>query len=48
MLRGDDGAAVMLAVPYENDLARARAALHGFLAGQGQALDQALNATRAR
>ena len=48
MLRGDDGAAVMLAVPYDNDPARARAALHGFLAGQGQALDLALNATRSR
>jgi EpsI family protein len=48
MLRGDDGAAVMLAVPYDNDKARARAALHGFLAEQGAALDQALNATRNR
>jgi len=48
MMRGDDGAAVMLAVPYDNDKERARAALHGFLAAQGQALDQALNATRAR
>jgi hypothetical protein len=48
MLRGDDGAAVMLAVPYDNDPARARTALHGFLAEQGQALDQALNATRSR
>jgi exosortase A len=48
MLRGDDGAAVMLAVPYDNDPARARAALHSFLAEQGPALDQALNATRNR
>ena len=48
MLRGDDGAAVMLAVPYDNDKERARAALHRFLADQGPALDQALNATRAR
>jgi len=47
MLRGDDGAAVMLAVPYDNDPARARAALHGFLAEQGLALDSALNATRS-
>jgi EpsI family protein len=46
MLRGDDGAAVMLAVPYDNDKERARAALHRFLAEQGSALDQALNATR--
>jgi EpsI family protein len=48
MLRGDDGAAVMLAVPYDNDKERARAALHRFLAEQGPALDQALNATRTR
>jgi EpsI family protein len=46
MMRGDDGAAVMLAVPYDNDKERARAALHRFLADQGPALDQALNATR--
>ena len=46
MLRGDDGAAVMLAAPYDNDKERARAALHRFLAEQGPALDQALNATR--
>lgn len=46
MLRGDDGAAVMLAVPYDNDKERARAALHRFLADQGPALDKALNATR--
>jgi EpsI family protein len=46
MLRGDDGAAVMLAVPYDNDKERARAALHRFLTEQGPALDQALNATR--
>ena len=46
MLRGDDGAAVMLAVPYDNDKERARAALHRFLAEQGPALDRALNATR--
>lgn len=48
LLRGDDGAAVMLAVPYDNDKERARAALHRFLADQGPALDGALNATRAR
>jgi len=46
LMRGDDGAAVMLAVPYDNDKERARAALHRFLADQGPALDQALNATR--
>ncbi|WP_075794067.1 exosortase A [Massilia putida] len=46
MMRGDDGAAVMLAVPYDNDKERTRAALHRFLADQGAALDQALNATR--
>jgi len=48
MLRGDDGAAVMLAVPYDNDKERARATLHRFLAEQGPVLDQALNATRTR
>ena len=47
MLRGDDGAAVMLAVPYDNDKERARTALHRFLAEQGPALDQALKTTRA-
>jgi EpsI family protein len=46
MMRGDDGAAVMLAVPYDNDKERARAALHRFLSDQGPALDQALKATR--
>jgi exosortase A len=46
MMRGDDGAAVMLAVPYGNDKERARGALHRFLADQGPALDQALKATR--
>ncbi|WP_198119078.1 exosortase A [Massilia rhizosphaerae] len=46
MLRGDDGAAVMLAVPYDRDKERARAALHRFLAEQGPALDQALKTTR--
>jgi EpsI family protein len=48
LMRGDDGAAVMLAVPYDNDKERARTALHRFLAEQAPALDQALNATRAR
>jgi EpsI family protein len=48
MLRGDDGAAVMIAVPYDHDKERARAALRRFLADQGQAIDGALKATRGR
>jgi exosortase A len=48
MLRGDDGAAVMIAVPYDHDKESARAALHRFLADQGQAIDAALKAARGR
>jgi EpsI family protein len=47
MLRGDDGAAVLLSAPGE-DPAQARAALGRFLAEQGGALDHALSAERAR
>jgi len=47
MLRGDDGAAVMLAVPYD-DPAQARATLRRFLQDQGAALDSALVAQRGR
>jgi hypothetical protein len=38
----------MLAVPYDHDKESARAALHRFLADQGQAIDGALKATHAR
>jgi EpsI family protein len=48
MLRGDDGAAVMLSVPYDGSPETARSALRRFLAEQGPALDQALRAERAR
>ena len=47
LLRGDDGAAVMLSVPYD-DPQQARATLQRFLREQGPALDAALNAQRAR
>lgn len=47
MLRGDDGAAVLLSAPGD-DPAQARAALGRFVAEQGAALDQALNSERAR
>ncbi|MFK3739428.1 exosortase A [Massilia sp. TN1-12] len=47
MLRGDDGAAVLLAAPADNP-AQARAALQRFVATQGAVLDGALNAQRAR
>jgi EpsI family protein len=47
MLRGDDGAAVLLSAPGD-DPAKARAALGRFVAEQGAALDQALNTERTR
>jgi exosortase A len=46
-LRGDDGAAIMLAVPYD-DPEQARAALRRFLQEQGGKIDQALVAQRGR
>ena len=48
LLRGDDGAAVMLAVPYENDPQAARAILRRFLAEQGPAIDRTLAAAHAQ
>ncbi|WP_332876010.1 exosortase A [Massilia sp. S19_KUP03_FR1] len=48
LFRGDDGAAILLAAPYEADPATARAALRAFTAGQGKAIDAALAATRAK
>jgi exosortase A len=48
LLRGDDGAAVMLAVPYDTNAEAARATLRRFLAEQGPAIDHALTATRAQ
>jgi EpsI family protein len=47
MLRGDDGAAVLLSAPAEHADA-ARAALRSFLQEQGPALDTALAAARSR
>ena len=47
MLRGDDGAAIMLAVPYD-DPEQARAALRDFLRAHGAALDEALQTQRSR
>ena len=50
MLRGDDGAAVMVSAPYADHPEQARAALRAFLAAnQGanlDAIDAALTATR--
>jgi EpsI family protein len=48
LLRGDDGAAIMLAVPYDNNPDQARAALRHFLSEQGAAIDQALTTARAQ
>ena len=48
LFRGDDGAAVILAAPYETDPAQARAALTSFAASQGAAIDAALAATQAQ
>jgi exosortase A len=47
MLRGDDGAAIMLSAPAD-DPAAARAALHRFVQEQGSALDRALEQERGR
>jgi exosortase A len=48
LFHGDDGAAVLLAAPYDTDPAAARSALQAFAASQGGAIDAALTATRAR
>jgi exosortase A len=48
LFRGDDGAAILLAAPYDADPATARAALRAFTASQGKAIDAALIATRAQ
>jgi EpsI family protein len=44
LLQGDDGAAVMLSAPFDEDPAAARAALHAFLAANLGAIDTALAA----
>jgi exosortase A len=46
LLRGDDGAAIMLSAPFDESPDAARAALRRFLAQNGAALDQALNQAR--
>jgi exosortase A len=46
MVRGDDGAAVMLSAPYGDKPDEARAALRAFLAAHLGAIDAALAATR--
>ena len=46
MMRGDDGAAVMLSAPYTDQPDAARASLRAFLAANGAAIDAALAATR--
>jgi hypothetical protein len=48
LFRGDDGAAILLAAPYDADPSTARAALRAFTASQGAAIDAALAATRAK
>jgi exosortase A len=48
LFRGDDGAAVLLAAPYDADPATARTALRAFSASQGAAIEAALAATRAQ
>ena len=48
LFHGDDGAAVLLAAPYDTDPAAARATLRAFAASQGPAIDAALIATRAQ
>lgn len=48
LFHGDDGAAVILAAPYDNDPATARTALQAFATSQGAAIDAALAATRAK
>ncbi|QJD99888.1 exosortase A [Massilia forsythiae] len=47
LLRGDDGAAVLLSAPYDDAPEAARAALRRFLAQQGAALDAALQRAHA-
>jgi exosortase A len=47
LLRGDDGAAIMLSAPAD-DPAQARAALRRFVQEQGPALDRALTTERGR
>jgi exosortase A len=44
LLRGDDGAALMLSAPFDDNPDAARAALRAFLADNLQAVDQALDA----
>jgi EpsI family protein len=44
LLRGDDGAAIMLSAPIDDKPEAARAALRAFLASQGRALEGALEA----
>jgi EpsI family protein len=46
MVRGDDGAAVMLSAPYGDKPDEARAALRAFLAAHAESIDAALTATR--
>ena len=48
LFRGDDGAAILLAAPYDADPETARTALRAFTASQGAAIDAALAATRAQ
>jgi exosortase A len=48
LFRGDDGAAILLAAPYDADPSTARAALRAFTASQGAAIDAALAATRTK
>jgi EpsI family protein len=48
LLQGDDGAALMLYAPVDDAPEAARSALRSFLAGQGAALDAALETERAR
>lgn len=48
LFHGDDGAAVLLAAPYDSDPSTARATLRAFAASQGPAIDAALIATRAQ
>lgn len=48
LFHGDDGAAVILAAPYDTDPATARDTLRAFAASQGAAIDAALAATQSR
>ena len=45
-LRGDDGAVVLLSAPVRDNPDAARAALRAFMAGQGQAIERALEHAR--